>query len=126
MTASDALVIKKSLCVFLLRRRTSHVHRIEVAFYLQVILTYTSALDRAQWLHFQISRICWDREDAEGVGVAESTFPALHGDDGRARGDELQSKCVAQPKSNAVVHLWRLRLVSVAGLRIMELTSVCH
>lgn len=96
--------MKNSLCVLLLRWGNRYVHAYQSNRFSCTIFS-NKALSRTEGLHFQISGVCWYREDAEGVGVAKSAFPALHGDDSRARRDEFQGQRVSQPKPDSIVHL---------------------
>jgi len=60
---------------------------------------------RSQRLQLQVSAISWNGKDAEGVGVAEATFPALNSNDRSARFNDIESQRVAQAKSDAVIDL---------------------
>lgn len=62
-------------------------------------------LVRAERLLLQVSGIGGDGEDAEGVGVAETTLPALYGNDGRASLDDVELEGGAQTEANTVVDL---------------------
>ena len=63
-------------------------------------------LRRAEGLELEIGALCVHSEDAEGVGVAETTLPPLNSDDDRSRCDEIQRHRVPQPEADAVVNLF--------------------
>ena len=75
----------------------------------------------------QIRRVCRDRQDAQRVGVPETTLPALDRHDSRSRLDDVELEGVPQTKPNTVVHLRpdNVRAVQHSGTR-KQLTSVCH
>jgi hypothetical protein len=54
---------------------------------------------------FQIRRVGGHTQDPERVGVAQSSLPALDGNDRRARLDDLELERTAQAEPNPVVHI---------------------
>jgi hypothetical protein len=59
----------------------------------------------SQGLHLKISWVGRDRQDAHGVGVAKTSLPALHSDDGGSCLDDVQRKRVLQAEPDTVVNL---------------------
>lgn len=59
----------------------------------------------AEGLQLKVSIVGGDRQDAQCVGVAQSTLPALNGYDGGTRLDDVQCQGIAQTKSDSVVDL---------------------
>ena len=61
----------------------------------------------AEGLQLQVGLVGEHGQDAQGVGVAEATLPALHGNDGRASFDDAQLEGLAQTVPDTVVDLRR-------------------
>jgi hypothetical protein len=59
----------------------------------------------AERLHLQVGGISGHGQDAQGIGVAKATLPALHSDDRRARFDNAELEGLAQTKPDTVVDL---------------------
>lgn len=56
-------------------------------------------------LHLQVGVVCRHGEYPQSVGVAETTLPALDGDDGRASFDDAELEGLAQTEPDTVVDL---------------------
>lgn len=59
----------------------------------------------SQGLQLKISRVGRDRQDAHGVGMAETSLPTLNSDDSSSCLDDVQRKRVLQAEPDTVVNL---------------------
>lgn len=75
----------------------------------------------AKRLELEVGQIGGHREDTEGVGVAETTLPALYGDDRGASLDDVKVKAAAEAEPDTVVDV-DLPLVALdaAGLGVPD------
>lgn len=62
-------------------------------------------LDGAQRLQLKVSRFSGHRQYTESVGMSKTTLPALNGDNGRPRCNDVQFQCIAQAETDTVIHL---------------------
>ncbi len=68
-------------------------------------LSYRAELNGTKGLEFQVGRVGGDGQDAEGVGVAKTSFPTLHSNDGRTGCDDLEGQRVTETETDAVVNI---------------------
>lgn len=73
--------------------------------YSLTVVASAVALDVSERLQLEVGRVRRDREDAEGVGVAEAALPPLHGNDGRSPLDDIERETALETKPDAVVDL---------------------
>lgn len=66
-----------------------------------------------------------DGQDSHGVGVSQTTLPALDSNDRASGLDDVQLETSSQSKSDTIVNLFILSIAHRATIKI-TLTSVCH
>lgn len=69
------------------------------------VFTIFSKLGRAQRLELKVRSLSGHREHTKRVGVPKTALPALDGDDGATRRDDVELQRVAQSEANTVINL---------------------
>lgn len=67
-------------------------------------------LRRSQGLQLEVGRVGGDGQDAKGVGVSQTTLPALDCDDSGPRSDQVQRQSIAETEADTVIDLNSNRL----------------